>query len=406
MGRAECLGSMAHRDLVSSLSLSNADVRRALVRHHFAPCSSQEDAFARLRSIQFDPIAPVGCNHDLVLQSRVPGYKIGDWQKLAYDDRHVYDGWDKMASLVPFEGWPLRRYISTVSRRNFEERIFQDHKDAVAAVLRELSDRGPLMPKDFEFQQRREEWKDSWFGPSVTKQTLRALWHSGLIMTAGRKNGQHLYDLTERVVPQRLREVPILEDAVAIRELVMERHRAMGIVRPAAPPEVWSYQVLMYGKLKAIAELVRRGQIIPVTVDGVKAHATPEFLTLLDQPSIEPRVVFIAPLDQFVWDRKFIAHLFGFDYVWEIYTPVAKRRWGYYVLPVLFGDELVARAEFWNRDGVLELRRWHFEDPAPPPAFWPALDQALKKLMDYGSASKTAVTGDVDPKVRDVFLGA
>lgn len=405
MGGAKCLGPLAYRNVVSSLSLSKADVRRALVRHHFAPCSTQEGAFERLRSIQFDPIAPVGCNHDLVLQSRVPGYKIGDWQKLAYEDRHVYDGWDKMASLVPFEGWPLRRYISTVNRRNFEEKIFKDHKDAVEAVLKEISDRGPLMPKDFEFQQRREEWKGSWFGPSVTKQTLRALWHSGLIMTSGRKNGQHLYDLTERVVPQHLREKPYLEDGDAIRELVMERHRAMGIVRPAAPPEVWSYQVLMYDKLEAIAELVNRGQIIPLTVDGVKAHATPEFLALLDQPSIEPRVVFIAPLDQFMWDRKMIAHLFGFDYIWEIYTPVAKRRWGYYVLPVLFGDELVARAEFWNRDGVLELRRWHFEVVTLRPDFWSALEQALEEFMVYGSASKTAVSEDIDPKIRDVFHG-
>lgn len=186
MGGAERVGPVAHRNVVSSLNLSKADVRRALVRHHFVPCATQEDAFERLRSIQFDPIAPVGCNHDLVLQSRVRGYKIGDWQKLAYEDRHVYDGWDKMASLVPYEGWPLRRFIYSVARRSFEKRIFEDHKEAVDLVLKEITDRGPLMPKEFEFQQRREEWKGSWFGPSVTKQTLRALWHSGLIMTAGR----------------------------------------------------------------------------------------------------------------------------------------------------------------------------------------------------------------------------
>ena len=109
-------------------------------------------AFDRLRSIQFDPLAPVGCNHDLVLQARVPGYKVGDWQKLAYEERQIYDGWDKMASLVPFEGWPLRRHIHTVHRQNFEKKIFQDHKDAVDLVLKELTDRGPLMPKDFDFQ--------------------------------------------------------------------------------------------------------------------------------------------------------------------------------------------------------------------------------------------------------------
>lgn len=398
------MGPVAHGNVVSSLKLTKADVRRALVRHHFAPCATQEDAFARLRSIQFDPIAPVGCNHDLVLQSRVRGYKIGDWQKLAYEDRHVYDGWDKMASLVPYEGWPLRRFIYSVTRRWFEKGIFEDHKEAVDLVLKEITDRGPLMPKEFEFQQRREEWKGSWFGPNVTKQTLRALWHSGLIMTSGRKNGQHLYDLTERLVPQHLREKPLLDQKDAERELVLERHRAMGIVRPSAPPEVWSNQILMHAKRDALAELAKRGQIVPVEVEGVKAHATPEFLALLDQPSIEPRVAFVAPLDQFVWDRKMIAHLFGFDYIWEIYTPLAKRKWGYYVLPVLFGDQLVARAEFWNRGGVLEMRAWHFEETMPSRAFWPALEEALQAFMEYGSATQTAVKEPIDPKVRDLFL--
>jgi uncharacterized protein len=220
----------------SPIKLSKSDTRRAFVRHHFSSCASQQDAFERLRSIQFDPIAPVGCNHDLVLQARVPGYKVGDWQKLAYEDRHIYDGWDKMASLVPFEGWPLRRIFYKLHRRGFEEKIFRDHKDAVDAVLKEITERGPLLPKHFEFQARKEEWKGSWFGPSVTKQTLRALWHSGMVMTAGRKNGQHLYDLTDRVVPDHVRNQPIVEDVDAQRELVLERHVAMGIVRPTAPP--------------------------------------------------------------------------------------------------------------------------------------------------------------------------
>lgn len=361
------------------------------------------DAFDRLRSIQFDPIAPVGCNHDLVLQSRVAGYKIGDWQKLAYTERQIYDGWDKMASLVPFEGWPLRRITYAVHRRGFEQKIFQDHKDAVDLILREITDRGPLMPKDFEFQQRREEWKGSWFGPSVTKQTLRALWHSGMIMTAGRKNGQHIYDLTERVVPARFLDVPPLDDRDAKRELALERHRAMGIVRPVAPPEVWSNSILFYDKRELIAELAQRGEIVPVEVEGVKAHTTPSFLPLLDEPSLEPRVVFVAPLDPFIWDRKMIRHIFGFDYVWEIYVPEAKRRWGYYVLPVLFGDSLVARAEFWSRDGLLELRQWHFEQTDPDPAFWSALEPAIQEFMSYCSATSTVVKDHVDTRVRDLL---
>jgi uncharacterized protein YcaQ len=375
-----------------------------MVRHHFAPCSSQEEAFEKLRSIQFDPIAPVGCNHDLVLQARVEGYKIGDWQKPAYQDRHVYDGWDKCACLIPMEGWPVRRLFHKIHRRWFEKRIFEDHKEAVEVVLKEIESRGALMPKEFEFQQRRDEWKGSWFGPSVTKQTLRALWHSGLIMTSGRKNGQHLYDLTERVVPNHLLNHAPIDDREARRQIALDRHLAMGLLRPNAAAEVWSLEVLGYAadKKEALAALVAGGEIVPVEVEGVKAHATPAFLSLLDQPSLEPRVIFIAPLDQFMWDRKMIAHVFGFDYIWEIYTPEAKRRWGYYVLPILYGDDLVARVEFYCREGVLEFRRWHFESEDLDPNFVDALKPALVQFMSYCSAKKVAVESGIDKRVRNL----
>ena len=387
----------------SSIKLSKSDLRRALVRHHFAPCLSQEEAFHRLRSVQFDPIAPVGCNHDLVLQSRVSGYKVGDWQKLAYEDRHIYDGWDKMASLVPFEGWAVRRYIYEVHRRWWEKKIFEDHKVAVDCILKEIAERGPLMPKECEFQLKNNEWKDSWFGPSVTKQTLRALWHSGIIMTSGRKNGQHIYDLTERVVPSNLYNQPLLPAKDAVRELVLERHKAMGILRPAASPEIWSNQVLAYEKKEAIAALTQRGEVIPVDAEGVQAHATPEFLSLFDEPPLESRVKFVAPLDQFMWDRKMIAHLFGFEYVWEIYVPESKRRWGYYVLPVLFGDALVARAEFYCRDGVLGLRRWLFEPGEPGAKFFTELERALYEFMNYCSATQiVSAAGEIDERVREI----
>lgn len=384
------------------IKLTQADARRALVRHHFAPCASQVEAFDRLRSIQFDPIAPVGCNHDLVLQARLPGYKIGDWEKLAYEDRHVYDGWDKQASLVPFEGWPLRRLFYDIHPQWFADKIFDKQSHAVEAILREIEARGPLMPKDFDFQDRREDWQGSWFGPSVTKQVLRALWHSGKIMTSGRKSGQHIYDLTERVVPKHLLETPKLSQAEAQRELVLERHRAMGLVRPGASGEVWSYEALSYVKKEMIASLAAAGEIVPVDVDGMKAHAMPSLLNLLDQPA-EPRVVFIAPLDPFMWDRKMIAQLFGFEYIWEIYTPEAKRKWGYYVLPILFGDALVARIEFFCRAGVLEVRQWHTEAAGLPAGFWEAFEPAYREFMRYCSATTVTVAEHIDAPTRKLL---
>jgi hypothetical protein len=383
------------------VTLSKADARRAMVRHHFSPAATIEAAFERLRSIQFDPIAPVGCNHDLVLQSRVEGYKISAWESTAYEHRLVYDGWDKQACLIRFAGWPARRIFHKWFRSDFCK-IFDDHPQAVNAILRELETKGPLSPKECEFQERKEEWKDSWHGPNLSKQTLRALWYTGLVMTTSRRKGQHVYDLTERVVPPHIHNQPELSEEDSIREMVLDRHRAVGLLRPSASYEVWSFRVKSPAKHAAIAELVRQGRLLPVNIEGVSAHATPEFLALLDTPSLHSQVRFIAPLDQFLWDRKMVAHLFGFDYVWEIYVPEAKRRWGYYVLPVLYGDELVARAEFWCRKGVLELRCWHFEAIEPGPEFFPALAEALQKFMKYCSATIVSTNDTVDKRLRAI----
>jgi uncharacterized protein YcaQ len=369
------------------VKLSKADARRALVRHHFTPAQNMAEVFDRLRSIQFDPIAPVGCNHDLVLQARLDNYQVGDWETHAYDERKIYDGWDKMASLVPYEGWPLRRVFHDASRAG-NPKVFQEHPDAIEAILREIEARGPLLPRECEFQAQRPDWKGSWNGSSVTKQALRALWRTGQVMTAGRRKGQHLYDLTERVVPPDLFSQPQLSEEEAVKELVFERHRAVGLLRPSSPYEVWSYFIMVPERKVAIASLIEEGKLVPVNVEGVTAHATPEFLTLLDQPSLEPKVTFIAPLDQFMWDRKMIAHLFDFDYVWEIYTPEVKRRWGYYVLPIRYGDHLVARAEFWCRNGLLELRRWHTEGETLPAGFTESLKPAVERFMAYCRANE------------------
>jgi len=383
------------------LKLTKADARRALIRHHFAPCETQMEVFDRLRSIQFDPIAPVGCNHDLVLQSRLKGYKIGDWERTAYEEKRIYDGWDKQACLIPFEGWPARRIFWNWFERS--KKVLADHPTETATILKDLEARGPMQPKELEFQLRREDLVGTWHGPSLTKNILRALWNTGQVMTAGRNRGQHLYDLTERVVPAKFLNEPMRSEEDSIDEIVLERHRAMGLLRPTASPEVWASKIY-YSAVKnaAINRLIERKQLQPVDIEGMKVHATPTFLKNLDQPSITASVRFVAPLDQLVWDRKMTAHVFGFDYIWEIYVPEAKRRWGYYVLPVVFGEDFVARVEFFARKGKLEIRRWHWESEPPNP-FWPALETTAKSFLAYCSCTEIEADAEVDSRVVAAF---
>ncbi len=386
--------------MTTALRLSKADARKALVRHQFSPSQTLQDAFGRLRSVQFDPIAPVGCNHDLVLQSRVSGYRIGEWEQFAYQDRRIYDGWDKQASLVPMEGWPIRRIFHS---RHTEraERILAGHAKETETILRELKGLGPLMPSGVSVKEQKEELRGSWLGPNLSKQILRALWQTGRVMTSGRRKGQHIYDLVERVLPPAIYRTPPMSQEEMMAGLFLDRHRAIGFLRPTASYEVWSY---FYApeRQAAIDSLLKQKEIVPVEIEGLKTHATPEFLKCLDGPAVEPRVVFVAPLDQLMWDRKLIQHVFGFDYIWEIYVPEAKRKWGYYVLPVLYGETFVARAEFWCRNGTLELRRW-IPEVEPDAAFWPALEAAFREFMHYADAKEIVADRSSDSRVREML---
>lgn len=388
---------------MKAVQLSRSDAKKALVNWHFRPCSGHHELFDRLKSIQFDPLAPVGSNHDLVLHSRLDGYKVGDWQKWAYEERFIYDGWDKQASIIPITGWPVRQVFRSMHRKWWERRVLHDHQDAVKLVLDELEVRGPMLPKEFDFQSKRAEWQQSWYGPSVTKNVLRALWHCGEVMTAGRKGSQHLYDLTSRILPPEILNAPAISDEEAILELVHLRHQTMGLLRTSSTPEIWSNQLLNPRKTRAVRALADQERLIKVDVEGQTYFSPPGFTDVLDlsPPPLEAR--FIAPLDPFMWDRKMIGSLFGFDYVWEVYVPEAKRKWGYYVLPILFGDQLPARAEFWARKGVLEIRQWHMEAENPGAKFWPAVRKAIKKLMTYSSCTSLTFAPHIPSAIQEML---
>ena len=364
------------------LRLSRADVRRALTAYHIR-WGKLTDVFGRLRSIQYDPLSPVGCNHDLVLQARIKDYKVGEWQKAAYTKRLIYDGWDKQASLITYEGWNARRVIHKWQSRWFDE-IYRDHPGAVEAVLQELEAIGPMSPRDFEFQEHKPEWKGSWYGPSLTKQTLRALWHSGRIMTHSRRSGQHVYDLTERVVPPRYLNERRMTDEESVRAILRDRHHGMGFIRPTAPYEVWGMDNKDSDHRAVRDVMVQERELIPIEIEGVKANAAPEFLAFLDQrpPS---RVTFIAPLDHIMWDRRMIEHLFGFSYRWEVYVPEKLREHGYYVLPVLYGDRFIGRTEMLARNGTLEIKYWSAEQGRLP---LDPIRVALRRFMAYTSATE------------------
>ncbi|MGD9933452.1 MAG: crosslink repair DNA glycosylase YcaQ family protein [Dehalococcoidia bacterium] len=397
-----------------SITLTRAQARHLLLAYHFTDAPTPAAVFDRLGSVQYDPLKPAGRNADLVFQARVPGYRVDDWEHTAYRDRHVYDAWDKQACLVPVTDWPFRRIYHDWYRERWTPRVLGPFPGPVAATLRELRERGPLSSLDFEDQQHVSGWEGFWYGPKLVKQVLRALWDSGEVVTTRRDSGRHVYDLAERVIPADLHRERHSDDH-ALEALVLRRHQTAGLLRPTADPAMWH---LPLGRMPdngnlwpaaspvrhdVIRRLVEQGRLVEVMVDRRRYHAVPSTLDWLDAP-LPGEMRFVAPLDAFMWDRTAIEELFGFEYRWEVYVPAEKRRWGYYVLPVVHGDRIVARIDSRLDGHVWSVASWLWEpDAVRGPATMAALTACVAQFKDYLGAKKLKLPRKMDPDTRGAF---
>lgn len=387
---------------------------RASLAYHFRD-GSIDEVFERHASVQFDPLAPLGTNHDLVFAARVPGYRIGDWQDAVFRRKRAYDGWDKQASLVAMEGQPSRRRYHAWHGRRWMSELEQRWPAQIDDVVEQLRSRGPLEAGEVNLDERIAAWEGSWYGPRLAKRILRALWHAGRIATADRRHGRHVYDLVERVIPSEVLVRPTPEPDVAARRLIHDRHRATGLLRPSAASEVWSMPLPAEDRRGAIAQCVDEGRLSPVDVAGVRHHAVPDWMEVLASDRRAEGARFVAPLDPLLWDRAGVRRAFGFDYLWEVYKPADRRRWGWYVLPVAWRDRFVARIE-----GVRERReagevvwrvdRWWWENDVPSDggrfdrvAFLVDLEAAASRFAGYLGASRCVIPGGVPRDVANAL---
>jgi uncharacterized protein YcaQ len=379
--------------------------RRFLVtRQMLAPARSVEggsdgvlEVFRRLGSIQFDPLSVAGRNHDLVLHARVAGYDPA-WCDALYERRVLFEAYNKGLSLVPTSDFPWFRATLSVSSR----RILAEHADVAEQVLERVRAEGPLSALDFE---RRRGSAVDWFGAptNVVRAVLEEYASTGVLGLARRDGNRRYYDLIERLLPPGIvaREVPLREQ---LRHKLLSRYRAHGLLgiggadifggigtakpdptRPEHP-----------GRTALREELVEEGELVPVSVEGVrgKRFVLREEVELLNAPPEPPlSVAFLPPFDPVVWDRGLLGSLFGFDYVWELFIPPARRRWGWYVLPILFRDRLVGRIEpriDRTKGSVRVLNLWWEDsfDPRLVEGFVDAMQAALRAYLQFASASR------------------
>jgi uncharacterized protein YcaQ len=397
--------------------ISATAARRFLaVRHHLWPprgLPAGRDGvitvFERLGSIQFDPLEVAGRNHDLVLLSRVRDYRRSMTDALLYEERALFEAYNKGLSLLPVAELPWHRLTWDRARRAHEGGAFDEHAPLVEELLERIRRDGPLSPTDVQ-PRAAIDWY--WRPTNQVRAILEALAEAGLLGIARREGNRRVYDLIERLYPADLLALRPLEREQQKHRL-LSRYRAHGLLGRGGQAELW------YGagrathdpehperptRLELLDELVEEGTLVPLDVDGVRGPryvlrseldllAGSEAATTVGSGAGDPAgprspgeppagVAFLAPLDPLVWDRALLRSLYGFDYVWEVYVPAAKRRWGYYVLPLLFGDRLVGRIEprIDRRAGSLRVLDLWWEDgfdPLADPAFVPALAAAL-----------------------------
>jgi hypothetical protein len=380
--------------------------RRFLVARHFlAPARSLQggsravlEVMARLGSLQFDPLAIAGRNHDLVLHARVADYDPG-WCDQLYERREIFEAYNKGLSFVPTAEFPWFRGI--LGRHS--ARVVAENADVAEQVLERIRVEGPLSALDFE--RRRGEMTD-WFGvpTNTVRAVLEALTVTGALGLARRDGNRRYLDLLERLLPAKIlaREVPLREQ---LRHKLLSRYRAHGLLGVSGANDVFGG----IGTAKADPrfpespgrnalreELVERGELVPVEVEGVtgKRFVLQEEVAHLETPAEPPpSVALLPPFDALVWDRRLLGSLFGFDYVWELFTPPAKRRWGWYVLPIVFRDRFVGRIEprIDRAESRVEILDLWWEDrfaPARADGFVDAMRDALSAYLRFAGGGR------------------
>ena len=302
-------------------------------------------AIARIGLVQIDSVNVLVRSHYLPLFSRLGPYPRELLDRAAYAGtrRRLFEYWGHEASLLPVEHQPLLRWRMERARRGQGvwgrlARFGRERRDFIEAVLAQVRTRGPLSASELEEGGRA---RGSWWGWSHGKEALEWLFWAGEVTTAARRNFERLYDIPARALPAAVIDAPTPPEPQAQRALLRIAAQALGV---ATERDLRDYFRLPAVDARArLAELVEAGDLVPVGVDGWKQQA---YLP----PAVRvPRRVraraLLSPFDSLVWERQRTERLFGFHYRLEIYTPAHQRKHGYYVLPFLLGDRLVARVD-------------------------------------------------------------
>jgi uncharacterized protein YcaQ len=365
--------------------------------------------------LQLDPISVVAPSHQLVVFSRVGPYQRKHLDTLLWEERRLFEAWAHAASIVltehyPIHGWITRRYAAGKWSGSPRALAWVKANDALRrGILGELRRQGPLPSRAFEAPSS-VGWRTSgWNNDRNVGMMLAFLWRTGRLMVAGRQGGQKLWDFAERCLPAWAPKARLSEPAI-VRWAAEISLRALGVGR--ARDIGFHFIAGKYPNLPAaLISLEKQGRIIPLNVkDAAEAWPSTWYVHADDMPLLDqieagewsPRTTLLSPFDNLIRDRARTRLMFGLDFKIEIYVPALERHYGYYVMPVLHEDRLVARVDpaFDRTSKRLSIRAITVEPDCEDASVAQSTREAIARLATFVGASGIDYDGRLPSRWR------
>ncbi|MGF6356267.1 uncharacterized protein YcaQ [Paenibacillus sp. 4624] len=358
--------------------------------------------------LQYDPIDICGKNAELVLQSRIRGFSKNMLEELLYQDRLLIDYPDKNLAIIPVEDWPyFERYRQAARLHAGSYPQMETLTSQVRAYIQQV---GPVSSNELNALHLEGDftWRSAihWSsGNNVSRSVLEQMYSTGELVIHHKKGTRKYYDLAEKHIRADLLHAPdpLLNELHHHKWRVLRRIGAVGLLWNRASDawlNIWGLKTEQRNRV--FHELLLEERIVAVEVEQMKerlycrAEDLPIIERILQNPELQERCEFIAPLDNLMWDRKLIYALFEFDYKWEIYTPALKRKFGYYVLPLLYGDRFIGRAEIIVERKFKRLvvkRVWYEKDMQPTEELVAVVKECFERFSIFNDCEAISIEG-------------
>lgn len=330
----------------------------------------------------------MGHNQELVLFSRFKNFKPTDLYDSLYHSRFLMDGWDKMMGIYVSEDFPKYEWVRKMNTQESINTIHWRKQDEsllyMDQTLEYVKVHGPLFSKDYRIQ---KTCIGKWGSSNIGNICLNHLWTEGLLGISEKKNTSKKFDLIERVYKESKMHCPYQDIDSFMEWYIKRRIQEVGAIRKKRNT-AWlgCYLWNDTSRNKTIETLLKKREIVEVKVKELQNetfYVLPESLSFFT-PYLGKELRLLAPLDNLIWDREMVKLVFDFEYSWEVYIPPNKRKYGYYVLPILYKNKLVGRVEpKWENKEVVFKNIWLQEGFKETALFKKKLESERIRLTNF-----------------------